>query len=73
MKLRELVYLCDPEMEIKIIVQKKPLIPFMTVRKLIFGGEYAYLLDREINRIYYCNMLKPWFRFIRTLAVWVDE
>lgn len=70
MKLRDLVDLCEPDMEIKIIVQGGP-VPCMTVDKLI-SGEYAYLLDRDIIGIDYCGILKKWFRSVRTMAVWVE-
>lgn len=70
MKLRELLDLCEPDMEIKIIVNGGN-VPCMTVSKLI-SGEYAYLLDREIIGIDYLGILKKWFRSVRTMAVWVE-
>ncbi len=71
MILRELLDLCDQEMEIKINTQGGS-VPCMTVNKLIFGGEYGFLLDREIIDIDYCNIIKPWFRFVRTMRVWIE-
>lgn len=73
MKLRDLVYLCDPEMEIKVLTQGGSA-PCMTVRKLVYGGEWAYLLDREIIEIEYRNILKTWLWpwSERTIAVWVE-
>lgn len=56
MQLKDLLELLDPEMEIKIIAQKHPVIPCMTVDKLI--GKYACLLDWDICLIDYCHILK---------------
>lgn len=71
MKLRDLAYLCDPEMEIKIVTQGGSA-PCMTVDKL--SGEWTYLLDREIIEIHYMNILKKWLWpwSERTMAVWVE-
>lgn len=73
MKLRDLVDLCDPEMEIKIVTQGGS-VPCMTVRKLVYGGEWAYLLDREVIQIDYIGILKKWLWpwSERTMAVWVE-
>ena len=71
MQLKDLLELCEPDMEIKIVVQGRR-VPCMTVDKLI-NGEYAYLLDREIVGIDYVGILKKWFRSVRTMMVWVAE